>query len=288
MQQRLALMRHVAAFKWHHGLPIEDVGREAIVTSRAERDALRHAIHPATAREFAAAQIAAAKAVQTSWTERWRGGLATVPASDEVLDLVEVVRPRLLALTEAMLRAAPRDPQRGSRDAFERDVTSHGLDAALRDRLFAAAVNLRFYEHRLAQVLQSNTLRVGTTGDYAPFSVQRNVEESDAASRQFDGADIDLALDLGSALGVNVVFVHTSWPKLMADLRDGRFDIAMSGVSKTLERARHGCVHAGVLCRRQDAARALCGYASIPESGRGGSTGRSRDCEPGWNQRTIR
>ncbi|MFZ9837701.1 MAG: transporter substrate-binding domain-containing protein [Opitutaceae bacterium] len=72
-------------------------------------------------------------------------------------------------------------------------------------------------------------LRVGTTGDYAPFS-------SDAGG-VLRGLDIDLARELAGALGLKPVFVPTSWPRLMADLRAHRFDLALSGITVTAERA---------------------------------------------------
>ncbi|MDZ7825626.1 MAG: transporter substrate-binding domain-containing protein [Gammaproteobacteria bacterium] len=74
-------------------------------------------------------------------------------------------------------------------------------------------------------------LRIGTTGDYAPFS-------EIAADGERVGIDIDLARALARSLDVEPVFVDTSWPTLMDDLQAGAFDIAMSGISRTTERAR--------------------------------------------------
>jgi cyclohexadienyl dehydratase len=71
-------------------------------------------------------------------------------------------------------------------------------------------------------------LRVGTTGDYAPFSLEREGSLS--------GVDIELAHGLAEALRARVVFVRTTWPTLMDDFAAGRFDVAMSGISVTAER----------------------------------------------------
>lgn len=84
----------------------------------------------------------------------------------------------------------------------------------------------------LDRVLQTKILRVGTTGDYKPFSFL------DPATQKFEGVDIDLARDLAKTLDAQVVFVQTSWPTLMEDHRQGRFDIAMSGITKKLFRQR--------------------------------------------------
>jgi cyclohexadienyl dehydratase len=85
----------------------------------------------------------------------------------------------------------------------------------------------------LSDILQRGSLRIGTTGDYPPFS------KRDSAG-DYQGFDIDLARSLGQALGVRVEFVATSWPTLAADFSSGKFDVAMGGISVTLERAKLG------------------------------------------------
>jgi cyclohexadienyl dehydratase len=85
---------------------------------------------------------------------------------------------------------------------------------------------------KLDDVLTRGTLRIGTTGDYKPFTYL------DQAANQFEGFDIDLARSLGEALGVKVEFVKTSWPTLMQDFTEGKFDVAMGGISFTFDRAK--------------------------------------------------
>jgi cyclohexadienyl dehydratase len=87
---------------------------------------------------------------------------------------------------------------------------------------------------RLDEIIARGALRVGTTGDYRPFTTL------DKASGAYAGLDIDLAQSLAAALGVKVEFVATSWPSLAKDFDAGAFDIAMGGVSVTLERAKKG------------------------------------------------
>ena len=77
-------------------------------------------------------------------------------------------------------------------------------------------------------------LRVGTTGDYPPFSWR------DPATGQYLGSDIEQAQALAKALRRRVQFVPTTWRTLQADLSAGRFDIAMGGVSVTPERSARG------------------------------------------------
>jgi cyclohexadienyl dehydratase len=84
----------------------------------------------------------------------------------------------------------------------------------------------------LDRIIVAGVLRVGSTGDYRPFSYL------DPGSATFSGIDIDMAASLAKALGVRLAIVKTSWPALMDDLRSGKFDIAMGGVSISLERQK--------------------------------------------------
>jgi cyclohexadienyl dehydratase len=85
---------------------------------------------------------------------------------------------------------------------------------------------------RLDRIVGAGTLKVGTTGDYKPFTYR------DPATGAVSGFDIDMAESLGKALGVKVEFVPTTWSTLMADYEAGKYDIAMGGISVTLDRAK--------------------------------------------------
>ena len=85
--------------------------------------------------------------------------------------------------------------------------------------------------NRLDDIAARGVLRVGSTGDYKPFSYR-------PASGEFIGMDVELAGELARALGVRLQLVPTSWSTLMADLGADKFDLALSGVSVTAERQR--------------------------------------------------
>jgi cyclohexadienyl dehydratase len=85
----------------------------------------------------------------------------------------------------------------------------------------------------LAEIKAQGVLRVGLTGDYAPFSLR-------GPDGAFVGADVGMARSLASALEVNLVLVPTSWRTLSSDLVADRFDVAMGGVSVTQDRAALG------------------------------------------------
>jgi cyclohexadienyl dehydratase len=105
-----------------------------------------------------------------------------------------------------------------------------GLVAAL----FLATSALAQQASRLDEIVKRGTLRVGMTGDYRPFT------SLDKTTSTFSGFDVDMAEALGKALGVKVEFVPTAWPQLMKDFEADNFDIAMGGVSITLDRQKKG------------------------------------------------
>jgi len=96
----------------------------------------------------------------------------------------------------------------------------------------ASAASQTAESSRLDAVLSAGTLRVGTTGDYKPFTYLN------PQTQKFEGMDIDLAEAMGKALGVKVEFVKTSWSTLLPDLLADKYDIAVGGVSVTLERQK--------------------------------------------------
>jgi len=93
LARRLALMPAVAAYKRAHGLPIEDLPREALVLKESVASAAEAGLQTESVRALFAEQIALAKAVQQ------RAG-ATEP-----LDLERVLRPALSSLGERILAA---------------------------------------------------------------------------------------------------------------------------------------------------------------------------------------
>ncbi len=85
---------------------------------------------------------------------------------------------------------------------------------------------------RLDAVRSRGILRVGTTGDYRPFSFLK------PGAGEFEGIDIEMARALARSLGVRIVFVRTSWPDLMADVQADKFDLAVGGISINPERRK--------------------------------------------------
>lgn len=80
-------------------------------------------------------------------------------------------------------------------------------------------------------VVKAGVLKACTPGDYKPFSFA-------LPDGSFEGLDVDLATSLANSLGVKVQFVKTTWAKMMDDFTGGACDIAVGGISVTLERQK--------------------------------------------------
>lgn len=85
----------------------------------------------------------------------------------------------------------------------------------------------------LSAIQARGLLRVGTTGDYRPFSFLR-------PDGTYEGADIEMAHELAALLGVSITFVPTVWVRLLDDFLADKFDIAMGGVTVMPARAGKG------------------------------------------------
>ena len=74
----------------------------------------------------------------------------------------------------------------------------------------------------LNQILDSGTMKVGTTGDWNPMTVR------DPATNSYKGFDIDVMTELGKDLGVKVEFVPTDWKTLVNGVVAGKYHMTGS------------------------------------------------------------
>lgn len=127
--------------------------------------------------------------------------------------------------------------------------------------IFLLTVVFGYFKYQgseIKTIKSRGVLLVGTTGDYCPMSCYNQKTKS------YYGFDIALAEDLAKFLGVKTEYVPTSWPTLMQDTIDKKFDIAISGITVTDERKKQALMTEGylengktVLCRKEDAAKYL-------------------------------
>jgi cyclohexadienyl dehydratase len=103
-----------------------------------------------------------------------------------------------------------------------------GLAAGFTGTIAGAAAQ----DSLLHKILERGTLRVGTTGDYPPYS------ELDQSNNTYKGYEIDVTTQLAADLGVKVEFVPTTWDTLGAGIAADKYDVTASGITMTLERLK--------------------------------------------------
>ena len=79
--------------------------------------------------------------------------------------------------------------------------------------------------------IADGTLTVGVEIGYPPM------EYMDESGLNPMGFDVDLANELGALLGLDVELVNTAWDGIFAGLDKGQYDVVISSVSITPERA---------------------------------------------------
>lgn len=89
-------------------------------------------------------------------------------------------------------------------------------------------------------VVKSGVIRACTPGDYRPFSFA-------VAEGGYEGLDVDLMQSLAASLGIKVAYVKTTWATMMGDFVAGKCDIAVGGISVTLERQRQASFSAAYM-----------------------------------------
>jgi cyclohexadienyl dehydratase len=237
--ERLALMPAVAAAKWIEHVPVLDPAREAGVVRAAVEAGALLGLAPMATHAFFELQIRFARETQRERIDEWgKSGFTFAPPVPSLsLDL----RPKLDELTHALVRAiylavpTPRSDDATNRYA---PLAAQLLPAPRwtnerRELLLAALGEIRLSgPSSLERAKAAGALRIGTPGDYAPFSVETN--------GMLSGFDIELAQRLASRLGLEPVFIPTSWLALLDDLRADRFDIAIGGISVSAERLAAG------------------------------------------------
>ena len=244
LDARLALMDGVAAAKWQTGAPVLDAAREAQVLEQVVTLAGDHGLAPDTARAVFSLQMRLARDWQERRLKAWHaaGGL---PRGTAVPDLARQIRPQLDRLTVQQLWLFNRDHADWNdaavlRAAYLAHPAKLGALAQLpeadREALWTALAGLRNAPGTALQRTRiTGALRVGLTGDYAPFSLE-------ASDGTLSGTDVVLAKRLADALagdgleGGTVRFIRTTWRTLLPDLLAGKFDVALGGISVTADR----------------------------------------------------
>ncbi|MDV6344604.1 gamma subclass chorismate mutase AroQ [Nitrosomonas sp. Is37] len=238
IDKRLELMQAVAAWKYLRHVPVLDVAREHSVLEAVVVQAQILGISAEPARELFALQMRLAREMQQRFIDQWRTANVAPPLAPR--DLNTELRPQLneisARLMQAIYLAMPEFQRKDFHTYYARSagsITGRSVDERDISALFDVLSRLRPSPvPALKRIAASRILRIGTTGDYAPFTL-----ESKGA---LIGADVASAISLAAFLGAEPQFIRTSWPTLMTDYQDDRFDLAIGGISVTAERAAIG------------------------------------------------
>ncbi|EOS8010054.1 transporter substrate-binding domain-containing protein [Enterococcus hirae] len=85
---------------------------------------------------------------------------------------------------------------------------------------------------QLAAIKKSGVLKVATSADYAPFEFHTMVDGKD----KIVGSDIDLAKAIAKELGVKAEVSDMNFNTVLASLKEGKADLAISAISAIDER----------------------------------------------------
>lgn len=114
---------------------------------------------------------------------------------------------------------------------------ARGLGSRVHRALRGVAIALGVLAPLVAIGQSEGVLRVGTSGDYAPFSIASPGADGRTT---FRGLAPEIARAYAEDRDLELVFVRFDWPNLLDDLRAGRFDVAMGGITVRPERSLTG------------------------------------------------
>lgn len=266
--QRLAVMPAVAAVKWQTKAPIFDPPRETAVIQRAADLGAPMGLTAEPLKHLFELQARLAREVQTALHDEWQ---AHGFSYSEPVTTLAALRPKLDGLTVDILRAIYVAVPVLQREDFEshysekaqKQLRTPGWTEQNRHELLAILHGVGWVPApALQRIASSGILRVGTTGDYAPFSLEANGTLS--------GSDIDMAQQLAAQLHAHPVFIHTTWSSMADDSSHSAFDMALGGISITPARAAAGAFSVAyasggktILSRCADARKFQGGLASV-------------------------
>lgn len=89
-------------------------------------------------------------------------------------------------------------------------------------------------EDQLDKITKKGKMVVAMSPEFAPFEFKTLIDGKDTIV----GADVEIAKAIGEELNVEVEFSAMSFDNVLASLKSGKADIAISGISATKERQK--------------------------------------------------
>lgn len=107
--------------------------------------------------------------------------------------------------------------------------------ASLLAVVLAALCGTAFAKNRLERIMEAGKITVCTEPYFAPYEF---IDNTKTGQDQFRGGDMELARYIAKRLGVELEIVPLTWDAVLAGIAQGKYDIAISGMSYTPKRAR--------------------------------------------------
>ncbi|GAB4281693.1 MAG: hypothetical protein Tsb0018_10350 [Opitutales bacterium] len=148
IQNRLSLMKEVAAYKWETDSPIEVKERETIVLKATLQAAEDNGVDPSTAKSFFEEQIEVAKSIQRAWHKHWEEN--SFDDAFEGRDIAKI-RVEISTLGKAIIVAMPQalpSLHNAANEAHYRQIFFQTIDTDYvtdddKERLFSSLVNIQ-------------------------------------------------------------------------------------------------------------------------------------------------
>ncbi|WP_336789300.1 ABC transporter substrate-binding protein [Paenibacillus sp. MMO-177] len=87
---------------------------------------------------------------------------------------------------------------------------------------------------KLADIKKAGKIVLGTSAEYAPYEFHKNVDGKD----QIVGFDIEIAKEIAKDLGVKLEIKDMDFGNLLAELKLGKIDFVIAGMTPDKERAK--------------------------------------------------
>ena len=113
--------------------------------------------------------------------------------------------------------------------------------ANIKNLLFLIFLLIPFIYYTKGKMSKQTILYVGTTGDYKPVSFLNK------ETNKYEGIDIELSELYAKENNLELRFIPTTWPTLLEDVKNNKFDFAISGITITEKRQKEALMTIGYL-----------------------------------------
>ncbi|MCP4178273.1 MAG: gamma subclass chorismate mutase AroQ [bacterium] len=126
LNNRLKLMKDVAAYKYINKLSIEDKNREKIVLNASIKKALKEDLQPASVKSFFSTQITLSKYIQNQWFLKWN--TTGFPKEYMPMNLKSEIRPKLIIIGDKIVKAIKQIKDKKIKYAEQKEIINKTIN----------------------------------------------------------------------------------------------------------------------------------------------------------------